>query len=183
MTTVLLLAFGSLVSALIWWGSIKIVDRGNERNSFVAALVVAIAYSFVVSTLGILIAIFPLVGFLLLLFHYYRLDIGQCIMAFALMVGMSYGFHRAMGYVLEHGEGLLGALWGWPLAIALVAGAIFPAYRLSRALLVKGAERRARKKASLPRAKAVRAPEPVSRPARRAATVRGELPERPVYLR
>ncbi len=55
------------------WGSVKILDRYNTRNSMVVALVVGLLFALIMPWMGLLFAVLPLMGLLFLLVFYYQL--------------------------------------------------------------------------------------------------------------
>jgi hypothetical protein len=127
--------FGALVFAeIIWatmlWGSIKIVDRNNQHNSFAAALFWAglnLVVSLVlreIALLGLVMALAYLVLMVRVLMNTYELGLLRALAVLALLIAAPYllmpplvdfvGDSELRGVVVLYGLplGIL-AVWGW----------------------------------------------------------------------
>ena len=82
-----------LLSALLLWAAIKLMDRGNSKNTFKAALLWSLAFE-VVGLLPLIGLVIGLIMFFMVCFHYYDLGVlqslGVLVLLFAALFGLLY---------------------------------------------------------------------------------------------
>jgi hypothetical protein len=132
---IFVLLFAWTVWAVLLWGSIRIVDRANQHNSFVAALVwsaVQLGVSLGIQTFGMAgVAVLVLwLGFLLrLLVRQYEMNLGPALLVLVMLIAAPFGLAPALEVIVGTSELLaLVVLCGTPFAI--IGGWLFGRHRL-----------------------------------------------------
>ena len=165
MELVATLLIAPVIFAVVWWTSIKIIDRHNAYNSFGLAVAIGVAMTLFGSFLGLFLALIPLIGLMMLLVRYYRLGLLQSLGVIVVMGVQNFLIEKALIFLITHDETTGTALWGWPMALGLVAVAGFLAWYLGRGRLTTPSDDNVRA------AHRARTPRPAARPVRAAAAV------------
>jgi hypothetical protein len=131
---IFVLLFAWTVWAVLLWGSIRIVDRTNQHNSFVAALVwsaVQLGVSLGVQTLGMAglgVLVLWLAFLLRLLLRQYEMSIAPALLVLVMLIAAPFGLAPALEVIVGTSELLaLLVLCGTPFAI--IGGWLFGRYR------------------------------------------------------
>ena len=85
-----------LIGGLLLWGSIKVVDRHNQQNSFGAA----VGWSLMLSLAGVLPLFGPILGlivFFMVCFRYYDLGVLQTLGVILVQIGIAVGVGILVG--------------------------------------------------------------------------------------
>lgn len=81
------IVLGALIFAGTLWGSIKLLERYNPRNSFGLAAFIGVIFALVAPALGLFLFILPLVALGYLLVNFYELGILKSLGVIGLMIG------------------------------------------------------------------------------------------------
>lgn len=79
-----------LLSALVLWAAIKLMDRGNSKNTFKVALLWCLAFE-ALGLLPLIGLVIGLIMFFIVCFHYYDLGVFQSIGVLVLLFVASFG--------------------------------------------------------------------------------------------
>lgn len=77
---------GALLFAATLWGSIKLVDRYNSRNSMAIAAIIGGFFGFAAPALGMIFMALPLIALMYLLVQFYELGIGRSVAVIGAMI-------------------------------------------------------------------------------------------------
>jgi len=105
------------------WGSIKLLDHYNTRNSLAMALAVGLLFALIVPWLGLLFSVLPLMGLLFLLVFYYQLGYLHAFLVIVLQAVILYIAGELLrGVIGEFGEETAVA---WLLVVAFLLFLVF----------------------------------------------------------
>jgi hypothetical protein len=77
---------GALLFGLTLWGSIKLFDRYNSRNSLAVAAIIGGFFGFAAPALGLIFLFLPLIALMYLLVQYYELGLIRSVAVIGAMV-------------------------------------------------------------------------------------------------
>jgi len=100
MTTVVQILISTLLSALVLWLSIKIVERHNEANSFPVALIIGLVFSVFGSFCSGPLIILPLVAMMFILLRFYELGLIKSVIVVILMGALNVAIGLVLGTFL-----------------------------------------------------------------------------------
>jgi len=113
------LCVSTLLYAAGLWGSVKVLDRYNMRNTFYTALGVGFVFALIMPWLGLLFGVLPLMGLLFLLVFHYQMGYAHSFLVILLQGVILYvAVEILVGVVGEFGEQTAVA---WLLVVGFLA--------------------------------------------------------------
>ncbi len=94
------LTIGTLLFGATLWLSIRILNPSNTRNTFVAALCIGFAYSFIGLLIGGLLFMIPVFILYFILVKYYDTGLIQGILILVLFMAVNYLLRYLLGAIL-----------------------------------------------------------------------------------